>query len=334
MIRIAIDAMGGDHGLEVTIAAVASILEAHNDVTYLLVGKEPDIHAALQANSISAEHPRIEIVHASEVVGMEEVPAQALRQKKDSSMRVAINLVRDDRADACVSAGNTGALMATAKFVLKTISGISRPALCACLPSKNGRTYVLDLGANVDSSSDVLFQFGLMGSVLIQCVEGVSRPSIGLLNIGVEETKGNDTIKAASDLFRSSDLNYIGYVEADEIYTGTTDLVVCDGFVGNIALKSSEGVAQMILSIVKEEYTRNLGAKAAALISKGVLNAVKGRIDHRKYNGASLLGLRGAVVKSHGSTNAFGFSKAIEVAIEEARNDLVDRIDQAMSAVM
>lgn len=334
MIRIAIDAMSGDNGLEVTVPALIEVLKQHDDVKYLVVGKESEVNNALLKYNVNPQDSRIEVIPASQIVEMDEEPTRALRQKKDSSMRVAINLVRDGEADACVSAGNTGALMATAKFVLKTITGISRPALCACLPSKNGRTYVLDLGANLDSPSDVLFQFGLMGSILIETVEGIDRPSIGLLNIGVEETKGNDTIKAASELFRQSKLNYKGYVEADEIYMGNIDLVVCDGFVGNIALKSSEGVAQMILSIMREEYSRNFGTKSAALVSKGVLNAVKGRIDHRKYNGASLLGLRGAVVKSHGGTNAFGFSKAIEVAIEEAKNDLVDRIDEAMAVMV
>jgi glycerol-3-phosphate acyltransferase PlsX len=270
---------------------------------------------------------------ASEVVEMDDAPAYALRKKKDSSMRVAINLVSDGEADACVSAGNTGALMATARFVLKTIPGIERPAICGSLPKLHGHTHMLDLGANIDSPSEILFQFGLMGSLLIHCLGGPPNPSVGLLNIGVEEMKGNDTIKAAAELFRESDLNYKGFVEPDEIYIGDTDLIVCDGFVGNIALKASEGVAQMIMSTLKEEFNRSVLTKTAGLVAKPVLNSIKTRLDHRRYNGASLLGLRGTVVKSHGGVDSLGFQHAIEVALEEARKNLVTQIENALTAL-
>jgi len=264
---------------------------------------------------------------------MDDTPAYALRKKKDSSMRVAINLVSDGEADACISAGNTGALMATARFVLKTIPGIERPAICASLPKLHGHTHMLDLGANIDSPSEILFQFGIMGNLLISCLGGPPNPSVGLLNIGVEEMKGSDTIRAAAELFRASNLNYKGFVEPDEIYIGDTDLIVCDGFVGNIALKASEGVAQMIMGTLKEEFNRNMATRAAGMVARPVLSAIKSRLDHRIYNGASLLGLRGTVVKSHGGMDSLGFQHAIEVALEEARENLVTQIENALTAI-
>jgi len=330
MIRLSIDAMGGDHGLDATVPASMAIASKHADVQVILVGDEAKISSKLKQHGSPAN---IEVRHASEVVEMEDAPSFALRKKKDSSMRVAINLVSEGEADACISSGNTGALMATARFVLKTIPGIERPAICAALPKLSGRTYMLDLGANIDSPSEILFQFGFMGSKLIHTLEGNSNPSVGLLNIGVEEMKGNDTIKAAAELFRNSDLNYKGFVEPDEIYLGETDLVVCDGFIGNIALKSSEGVAQMIMGVVKEEFTRNMISKTAGLVARPVLNSIKTRLDHRRYNGASLLGLRGSVVKSHGGSDAIGFQHAIEVALEEVRQDLVAQIENALTAM-
>lgn len=320
--------MGGDFGLDATIPATIAVVDDDPNLTIVLVGKENEIRQKLGEHS---DHPRLEICHASETVTMDDLPAMSLRKKKDSSMRVAINLVSQGDTNACVSAGNTGALMATARFVLKTIPGIERPAICAALPKLNGYTHMLDLGANIDSPSDILFQFGLMGSLLINCLEGVSNPTVGLMNIGVEEVKGNDTIKAAADLFRQSDLNYVGFVEPNEIYLGKTDLIVCDGFIGNIALKASEGVAQMIMAALKEESTANVLAKISAMAASPMLNSIKKRLDHRHYNGASLLGLRGTVVKSHGGADSLGFKHAIKVAVEEVRKGLISQIENALT---
>jgi len=330
MIRLSVDAMGGDLGLDATVPASVKIAKENADTSLILVGDEGKINAALEAHSAP---PSILVQHASEVVEMQDSPSFALRKKKDSSMRVAINLVSQGEADACISSGNTGALMATARFVLKTIQGIERPAICSALPKLKGFTYMLDLGANVDSRSDILFQFGLMGSILVHTLEAKQNPSVRLLNIGVEELKGNDTIKAAAELFRGSDLNYQGYVEPNDLYLGDTDLVVCDGFIGNIALKASEGVAQMILGVVKDEFTRSVYSRGAALVSAPVLNSIKSRLDHRRYNGASLLGLRGSVVKSHGGSDAYAFENALNVAREEVREDLVTRIENSIVAM-
>jgi glycerol-3-phosphate acyltransferase PlsX len=329
MITISVDAMGGDHGLESTLPASIAIVKAFSDVKLILVGIEPQIQSQLDSLG-EYNKKQISIFPASEVVEMDEHPASALRKKKDSSMRVAINLVKDGVADACVSSGNTGALMATARFVLRTIAGIDRPAICATLPRAKGYTHMLDLGANVDTPPHILLQFGVMGSQLVQCLDHKPNPTVGLLNIGVEEIKGNDAIKATAELFKASSLNYIGFVEADEIYLGNTDLVVCDGVLGNVALKASEGVAQMIMTVMKDEFMQNVLTKTAALVSKPVLNSIKSRLDHRRYNGASLLGLNGTVVKSHGGTDAVGFRHALEVAIEEAKNNLVSQIQDAL----
>ena len=331
MITLSIDAMGGDHGLGATTPAAVEVLDSHKDVKLILVGDTDQIRSHLAKMGGEVDE-RLAIQHASQVVEMDEHPAHALRKKKDSSMRVAINLVKDGTVDGCVSAGNTGALMATARFVLRTIPGIDRPAICAALPRADGYTYMLDLGANVDTPPEILLQFGLMGSQLVECLDGKKNPTVGLLNIGVEEIKGNDSIKATSELFKASSLNYTGFVEADEIYIGETDLVVCDGVLGNVALKASEGVAQMIMSVLKDEFSRNFLTRSSALLSKPVLNAIKQRLDHRRYDGASLLGLQGTVVKSHGGTDHIGFMHAIEVAIEETRNSLVDQIQIALAA--
>ena len=329
MLTISIDAMGGDHGLDATIPASIEIFKSYSDVNFILVGDSAQIRSHLEKTGVS-EGDRLSIHHTSEVVEMDESPALALRKKKDSSMRVAINLVKDGVADACVSSGNTGALMATARFVLKTIPGIDRPAICAPLPRAKGYTYMLDLGANVDTPPHILLQFGVMGSQLVQCLDNKSAPTVGLLNIGVEEIKGNNSIKATAELFKNSSLNYIGFVEADEICLGNTDLVVCDGVLGNIALKASEGVAQMIMKVMKDEFMKNTLTRSAALVSSPVLNSIKNRLDHRRYNGASLLGLQGSVVKSHGGTDSTGFRYALEVAIEEVRKDLVAQIQGAL----
>lgn len=323
--------MGGDNGLGATVPAALEILRIYQKIKLVLVGDAEQIKTKL--NDLGAKpSERLAIKHASQIVEMDEHPTNALRRKKDSSMRIAINLVKDGSVDGCVSAGNTGALMATARFVLRTIPGIDRPAICASLPRPEGYTHVLDLGANIDAPPEILLQFGLMGAQLINCLDGKKNPTVGLLNIGVEEIKGNESIKAAAELFKNSSLNYIGFVEADQIYIGNTDLIVCDGFPGNVALKASEGVAQMIMSVLKDEFNRNVVAKGAGLLAKPVLNAIKRRLDHRHYNGASLLGLRGAVVKSHGGTDDIGFKFAIEVAIEETQKGLVSQIESAIVA--
>ncbi len=333
MITIAIDAMGGDHGLEATIPASATVVDSHQQVKLILVGLETQIREKLDQQRC-ANRDRISVQPASEIVAMDDPPAFSIRKKKDSSMRVTINLVKDGVADACVSAGNTGALMGTAKFVLGTIRGIDRPAICAILPRMTGFTYVLDLGANVDVSPEILFQFGIMGSQLIESYEGKSSPTVGLLNIGVEEGKGDETIKAASELFKNSSLNYIGYVEADDVFMGDTDLIVCDGVLGNVALKASEGVAQFIMSVIKQEFMGSMFNKLSALVSRPTLNAVKNRLDHRRYNGANLIGLNAVVVKSHGGTDAVGFRYAIEYAMKSAGSGLVERISQRIATRM
>ena len=330
---IALDVMGGDHGPEVVIPAALNSLKARDDLTIILVGDETIIQSAL-GSTASSFGDRLRIQHASQRVEMDDLPSHALRNKKDSSMRVALNLVKDGKAQACVSAGNTGALMATARFVLKTIAGIDRPAICTKLPSLKGQTWMLDLGANVDCSAEHLCQFALMGAVLASAVDGLEHPRVGLLNIGEEEIKGNEQVKKAARCLESSGLNYIGYVEGDDIYKGDVDVVVCDGFVGNVALKTSEGLAKMISDFMKREFTRNLLTKFAGIIALPVLRAFRRRIDPRRYNGASLLGLRGIVVKSHGGADALAFANAIEFAVLEVRQAVPDRISDQLHALM
>lgn len=327
---LAIDCMGGDHGPSVTLPACLAYLRRDTDCSLLLVGLKDVIDAELNRLGASG-NPRLVVVHASEVVGMDEPPAQAMRGKKDSSMRVAIDLVKDGRAQAAVSAGNTGALMAISKFVLKTLPGIDRPAIASILPTVKGHTYVLDLGANVDCTSEHLFQFGLMGAMLVSALEGRERPSVGLLNIGEEAIKGNEAVKGAAELLRASDLNFHGNVEGNDIYKGTTDVVVCDGFVGNVALKTSEGLAQMIGTFLREEFSRGPLRKLMYLVARPVIAAFRRRVNHRRYNGASLLGLRGVVVKSHGSSDAYGFEQAVARAADAVRNDLIARITDCMT---
>ena len=398
-VRIAIDAMGGDHGLPVTIPAALSFLRSHADAEVLLTGLPEAIEAELARQGKRADldrlRSRLTIVPASEVVLMDEAPAQALRGKRDSSMRVAVELLKkrgredlqsaaSDRAavapsgspsaftaaaraespgdasgawpagspaaaagsaaaqsaaaadgeaaaHACVSAGNTGALMAISRFVLKMLEGIDRPAIAAQLPNQlGGATTMLDLGANVDCSPQHLLQFAVMGSALVSVLEEKELPSIGLLNIGEEAIKGNDVVKEAAELIRATHLNFHGNVEGNDIYRGVVDVIVCDGFVGNVALKTSEGVAQMIGGFLREEFSRNPVAKAMALFAYPVLGRFKRRTDHRTYNGASLIGLRGIVVKSHGSADATAFEAAIRRAYDAARNDLIGRIAAAL----
>ncbi|WP_018952401.1 phosphate acyltransferase PlsX [Thioalkalivibrio sulfidiphilus] len=333
LFTIALDAMGGDHGPGVVVPAAVGALGKYPDIELVLVGDESMLGAEI------ARHPgqsseRLRIHHASQVVGMDEPPAQALRNKKDSSMRVAINLVKDGKAHACVSAGNTGALMATARYVLKTLPGIDRPAISTAIPSIHGHTHMLDLGANVDCTAEHLFQFAVMGSVLVSAVDNNPSPKVGLLNIGQEEIKGSDQIKEAGRLLEASNLNYIGFVEGDDIFCGDVDVVVCDGFVGNVSLKTSEGVARMVSHFIRAEFKRNLFSRFAALFALPVLGNLKKRIDPRLYNGASLLGLQGIVIKSHGGADAFSFENAIRIARLEVEKNIAQRIDKQLEQLL
>lgn len=332
-VRIAIDCMGGDHGLPVTIPAALGFLARVADASLLLVGREEEIRAAL-AKAGRFDAGRVEVRAASEVVTMDDSPAAALRGKRDSSMRVAIEAIKAGDAQACVSAGNTGALMAIARFVLRMLEGIDRPAIAAPLPNaRGGATTVLDLGANVDCEPEHYLQFAIMGAALVTVLEGRERPSVGLLNIGEEAIKGNDTVKQAADLLRASGLNFHGNVEGDDIYEGTTDVVVCDGFVGNVALKTSEGLARMLAGFIREEFSRNPLTRLAALMSIPILRRLKDRVDHRRYNGASLVGLRGVVIKSHGSADAFAFEFALRRAYDAVHNGLVERIARTVPLI-
>jgi glycerol-3-phosphate acyltransferase PlsX len=326
-ITIAIDAMGGDHGTRVTVPAAVAYLKKHPDDTVVLVGLSETIEAELNKLGFD-DRSRLRIHATSEVVGMDESPQSALRGKKDSSMRVSINLVKNGEASACVSAGNTGALMATARYVLKTLPGIDRPAIASFLPTVKGQVCMLDLGANVDCTAEHLLQFALMGSTLVSALEHKDQPTIGLLNIGSEDIKGNEVVKQAAELLQSSDLNFYGNVEGDDIFKGITDVVVCDGFVGNVALKTAEGVAKMMGGFLKEGFSQNWFTKLGALVSMPVLKSFKHRLDHRRYNGASFLGLKGIVVKSHGSADVFAFICAIERAAEEARGGMLNHISE------
>ena len=315
--------MGGDHGPKVTLAACRQFLDQQSDASLILVG------LAEQIGSFS--HPRATIVTATEVVTMDDPLEIALRRKKDSSMRVAIEQVKEGKAQAAVSAGNTGALMAISRYVLKTLDGIERPAIAGQIPNATGgATTVLDLGANVDCSAEHLLQFAVMGSALVSVLKNIETPSVGLLNIGEEVIKGNEVIKKAGELLRSAaksgDLNFVGNVEGNDIFKGVADIVVCDGFVGNVALKTSEGLASMIGGFLKAEFSRNIFTKMAAIAAYSVLTALKDRVDHRRYNGAALLGLRGLVFKSHGSADVFAFHNALDRAYDAARFNLLDRV--------
>jgi glycerol-3-phosphate acyltransferase PlsX len=329
---IALDAMGGDHGADVVVPAARAFLAREPGVDLILVGQPEVIHALLAADRAAVPAARLRIHPASQTVGMDELPSKALRGKKDSSMRVAIDLVKQGEADACVSAGNTGALMATARFVLKMLPSVDRPAIISAMPSKRGHTHMLDLGANVDCTAEHLFQFAVMGSELVKAVEGVSRPRVGLLNIGQEEIKGNDQVRRAHELIAASNLNYAGYVEGDDIFLGDVDLIVADGFVGNVALKSSEGVAKLVAYMLRSHFRRGLWSRLAGLLSLPTLRRFKDEADPRRYNGASLLGLRGIVVKSHGGADVTAFENAIHIAKQEIQANVIARIEHEVAA--
>jgi glycerol-3-phosphate acyltransferase PlsX len=335
LIRISIEAMGGDHGLSVVVPAALEALKKHDDIILTLVGDEHQIKQHLEdCNGSSNE--KIHIHHATQVVMMDEPPAQALRGKKDSSMRVAINLIKEGHVDAAVSAGNTGALMATARFVLRMISGVDRPAICSSIPSVNGgHTHLLDLGANVDCKAEHLYQFAVMGSILAEAIDSNPSPKIALLNIGQEAIKGNEQVKASNELLeKAKNINYIGYVEGDGIFHDDVDIVVCDGFVGNTALKTIEGVARMLTAELKNEYTRTMLSKIAALLSLSILNRFRKKFDPRHYNGASFLGLQGIVIKSHGGMDSIGFANAISIARSEVINKVPQTISKQLEAVL
>jgi glycerol-3-phosphate acyltransferase PlsX len=331
--RISLDAMGGDNGFPVVVEAAIDALQDYSDIALVLVGDKETLTAELKKHT-NTHQQRLSIHHASQTIAMDESPTLALRKKKDSSMRVAINLVKQGEVDAVVSAGNTGALMATARFVLKMLPGIDRPALCTAIPNSKTHTHMLDLGANIDSSAEHLYQFALMGSELVNAIDGIEAPRLGLLNIGEEEMKGNEQVKLAHELIKQGDFNYQGFVEGNDIFSGKVDLIVCDGFVGNVALKTTEGLAKMLSTELKAEFTRTLFSKLAAMISMPVLKAFMKRFDHRRYNGASLLGLQGIVVKSHGNVDALAYTKAIGIARKEVKAQLHLRIKTTLEAML
>lgn len=321
--------MGGDHGPSETVPAALTTLNKHKDLNLVLVGQEDVLNTLLEENG-AVENGRLSIQHAPEVVTMDEPPASALRNKKESSMRLCINMVKDGTASACVSAGNTGALMAMARSILKMLPGIDRPAICTTMPGLDRHTRLLDLGANVNPNSEQLFQYAVMGAELTTAVENIAEPTIALLNVGSESIKGNDRVKQASALLEESHLNYVGFVEGNDIYTGKVDVIVCDGFTGNIALKASEGIAEFLIFHAKNEFQKSFYGRLSAMVSLPVLNAIRRQIDPRRYNGASMLGLRGIVIKSHGSADKISFAHAIEEAIIELEKNVPERINSLL----
>jgi glycerol-3-phosphate acyltransferase PlsX len=316
--------MSGDLGAEVVVRAAFHVLRKHAALELVIVGDQDELQA--HVTRIVGDEPRLSIIHASEVVEMSDSPVDAMRKKKDSSMRVAINLVKDGKAQACVSAGNTGALMGTAKFVLKMLPGIDRPAIITELPAKGGSLHMLDLGANTLCTADHLFQFAVMGSIITADITGVERPRVALLNIGAEDSKGHDTVKNAATMLNASTLNYVGFIEGSELFSGKADVVVTDGFTGNVALKTMEGTVGLAAHYLKRAFTRNVFAKLQALLSRSVLKHLASRMDPRKYNGATLVGLNGIVIKSHGSADSFAFEHAIETAVVEVQNQVPQQI--------
>ncbi len=337
-IKISIDCMGGDHGPVVTVPAALAFLSKEPKAELILVGQEEAIRVELRKFNQDA-NPRISLRHAKEVVTMSDPLEVALRRKKNSSMRVAINLVKDGEAQACVSAGNTGALMAVSRYVLKTIPGVDRPAICTLIPNqKNTATYMLDLGANVDCEPEHLQQFALMGSALVSALENKPKPTVGLLNIGAEDIKGNDVVKRTAVLLRNDHargvLNFYGNVEGNDIFEGTTDLVVCDGFVGNVTLKSSEGLGRLVKSVLTSEFKNGFFNMLGAFIAQRAFRSISERLNPSRYNGASLLGLRGVVFKSHGGADVYGYECAIQRAFDAARSDVLSRVSMAIAALM
>lgn len=337
-VKISIDCMGGDHGPSVTIPAAVSFVNHEPEAELILVGLEGAVRAELKKIG-AADHPRISVVNATEVVAMDDPVEVALRRKKDSSMRVAVSIVKDGRAQACVSAGNTGALMAVSRYVLKTIPGVDRPAICFPMPNQTeSPTYMLDLGANVDCEPLHLHQFALMGSALVSALEGKAKPTVGLLNIGEEDIKGNDVVKQTAVLLREDHakgrLNFHGNVEGNDIFEGTTDIVVCDGFVGNVVLKASEGLGRFLKGVIKTELKSSPINIVGAFIAQGALKSISQRMNPSRYNGASLLGLRGLVFKSHGGEDAYGFEWAIKRAFDAARHDVLARISTTIAELM
>ena len=326
-ITIALDMMSGDHGVSSSVPAAIESIEKFDDMFLILIGDQDKINPLISDKIKILEDIRYKILHTKESINMDDEIISAIRGKKKSSMRLGINAVKNKDADACVSAGNTGALMALSKIILKTMPGIDRPAICGSLPTKSGQFHMLDLGANVECNAKHLYQFSLMGSALVQSLELNNKPVIGLLNIGSEEFKGNDTIKAAGQMISKSNLNYAGFVEGDDMFSGKFDVVVADGFAGNIALKSIEGVAKVISHFIKTEFNKNIFTKLSALISLPVMKSVKRRVDPREYNGASLVGLQGVVVKSHGGADSYAFSQAINTAYYEVKNELLNKIE-------
>lgn len=325
--------MGGDLGPSVTVPASLQALKEYPDLQLILVGDEAELLRILNSLDPQWDKARLTLKASSQVVAMDELPSSALRGKKDSSMRVALNLVHDNAAQACVSAGNTGALMATARFVLKMLPGVDRPAILFPIPSQQGVVYVLDLGANVECTADHLFQFAVMGSVLISSITSDKQPKVGLLNVGSEAMKGTDSVKGAAQLLlQDRDINYIGFVEGDDIYKGGVDVVVCDGFVGNVALKASEGLAKMILNFAKQEFNENMYSRFIALICRPILLRLFSRFDPNKYNGGSLLGLQGVVIKSHGGANVEAYATAIGKAVSEVKLNIPTKIREAVAA--
>lgn len=328
-VTIALDAHGGDNGVAVSVPAGLAMLAERPELRLVFVGQREVIDPYLQQAGTAAD--RVTVQDARQVVGMDEHPADALRKKKDSSMRVAIDLVKAGQADACVSAGNTGALMATARFVLKTLPGIDRPAIMVAVPTMHGCTHMLDLGANADCTPEHLFQFAVMGSVVATVIDNIDFPRIALLNIGEEEIKGNETVKQAAALLASSHLNYVGFIEADHIPDQRADVVVCDGFTGNVALKAMEGTARLVRHFLREEFGRGLYGRVAGLVALPVLRALSGKLDPRRYNGASLVGLDGIVIKSHGGADAVAFRQAIRTAMVEVAKQVPDQIRRLLA---
>ncbi|GGC91003.1 phosphate acyltransferase [Undibacterium terreum] len=331
--------MGGDHGPAVTVAAAVSFANREPDSEFILVGLESVIHAELKKNRAS-NHPRMTVVNATEVITMDDPVEIALRKKKDSSMRVAVNQVKEGLAQVCVSAGNTGALMAVSRYVLKTMQGVDRPAICGLLPNqKNRPTYMLDLGANVDCEPLHLHQFAIMGSALVSAVEGnKSKPTIGLLNVGEEDIKGNDVVKKTAQLLRADHekglLNFYGNVEGNDIFKGTTDIIVCDGFVGNVTLKAAEGLGRFFKTTLTSEFKSNPLNLLGAIIARGALKAISGKMNPSNYNGGCLLGLRGLVFKSHGGADKYSYEWAIQRAFDAVKNDVLTRISTSMAELM